>query len=273
MLHVGKSRSPSTPPQDSRTPASTGPPLGSRSWSFHRSALHRRRPCLPPTEAHCHPTQPRLPAATAVSDWHFELLALPSALRPASRQTFRLADLLVPASLSQHPRPRGSHPAPNLYHLTLNPGTYSCFQPRTQPLASALDTNWSLRRATQKRLGCTSNSTHPRRGLSTCDSRALEHRLKSCGAQAYLRGDGGVSGVSSSCGARGGFLPRHDEDLREPLVRRQGSHVSIRAARGSASWLSSHGRGLGPRDALKKVSSFHLWGVMTITASPGFYGN
>ena len=28
----------------------------------------------------------------------------------------------------------------------------------------------------------------------------------------------GVSGVSSSCGARGGFLPRHDEDLREPLA-------------------------------------------------------
>ena len=25
----------------------------------------------------------------------------------------------------------------------------------------------------------------------------------------------------------GGFLPRHDEDLREPLVRRQGSQVSI----------------------------------------------
>ena len=32
--------------------------------------------------------------------------------------------------------------------------------------------------------------------------------------------DGGVSGVSSSCGARGGFLPRHDEDLKEPLVRK-----------------------------------------------------
>ena len=43
---------------------------------------------------------------------------------------------------------------------------------------------------------------------------------------------GGVSGVSSSCGARGGFLPRHDEDLREPLVRRQGSQVSMRVARG-----------------------------------------
>ena len=31
------------------------------------------------------------------------------------------------------------------------------------------------------------------------------------------------------------------EDLREPLVRRQGSQVSMRVARGSASWLSSHG--------------------------------
>ena len=29
-----------------------------------------------------------------------------------------------------------------------------------------------------------------------------------------------------------------DEDLREPLVRRQGSQVSMRVARGSASWLS-----------------------------------
>ena len=38
---------------------------------------------------------------------------------------------------------------------------------------------------------------------------------------------------------------QHDEDLREPLVRRQGSQVSMRVARGSASWLSSHGRGLG----------------------------
>ena len=42
--------------------------------------------------------------------------------------------------------------------------------------------------------------------------------------------------------------------IREPLLRRQGSQVSIRVARGSASWLSSHGRGLGPRDALKKDS-------------------
>ena len=32
-----------------------------------------------------------------------------------------------------------------------------------------------------------------------------------------------AQGNQSLCGARGGFLPRHDEDLREPLVRRQGS--------------------------------------------------
>ena len=68
------------------------------------------------------------------------------------------------------------------------------------------------------------------------------------------REDGGISGVSSSCGTGGGFLPRHDEDLREPLVRRQGSHVSMHVARRSASLFSSHGRGLVPQDALKKDS-------------------
>ena len=68
------------------------------------------------------------------------------------------------------------------------------------------------------------------------------------------RDDRGVSGVSSSCGTRRGFLARHDEDLREPLVRRQGSQVSMHVERGSASLLSNHGRGLGPPDALKKDS-------------------
>ena len=38
--------------------------------------------------------------------------------------------------------------------------------------------------------------------------------------------------TKSQTGARGGFLPRHDEYLREPLVRRQGSQVSMRVARG-----------------------------------------
>ena len=78
--------------------------------------------------------------------------------------------------------------------------------------------------------------------------------------------DGGVSGVSSSCGARGGFLPRHDEDLREPLVRRQGSQVSMRVARGSVSWLSSHGRGIAAQHILK-----HSQGLSRVaTENPGF---
>ena len=68
------------------------------------------------------------------------------------------------------------------------------------------------------------------------------------------REDGGVSGVSSSCGALRGFLARHDEDLRVPLVRRQGSQVSMRVARGNPLWLSSNGRGLGPQDTLKRDS-------------------
>ena len=53
----------------------------------------------------------------------------------------------------------------------------------------------------------------------------------------------------------GGFLPRHDEDLREPLVRRQGSQVSMRVARGSASWLSQEGRG-GSEEAVPGPSVF-----------------
>ena len=50
------------------------------------------------------------------------------------------------------------------------------------------------------------------------------------------------------------FLPRYDGEVSEPLVGRQGSRVSMRVARGSASLLSSHGRGIWPRDVLKKVS-------------------
>ena len=68
------------------------------------------------------------------------------------------------------------------------------------------------------------------------------------------RDDGGVSWVSSGCCAHGGFLTRHDEDLREPLVQRQGSQVPMRMARGSWSSLSSHGKWLGPQEALKKDS-------------------
>ena len=66
--------------------------------------------------------------------------------------------------------------------------------------------------------------------------------------------DGGVSWVFSSCVASLGFLTRYDGELREPLVWCQGSQASRRVARGSASLLSRHGRGLGPQDALKKGS-------------------
>ena len=51
-----------------------------------------------------------------------------------------------------------------------------------------------------------------------------------------------------------GFLTRYDAKLSEPLLGHPGSRVSMRVARGSASLLSSHGRGIRPRDVLKKDS-------------------
>ena len=55
------------------------------------------------------------------------------------------------------------------------------------------------------------------------------------------RDDGGVSWVFWSWGASVGFLTRYDGDLREPLVRCQGSQVSMRVARGSvAEALRAH---------------------------------
>ena len=79
--------------------------------------------------------------------------------------------------------------------------------------------------------------------------------------------DGGVFCVFPSCGASVGFLMRYDEDLREPLVWSQGSQVSMRVARGSASLLSSHGRGIGPQDMFKG----HSRGLSRVAAgNPGF---
>src|SRR5574339_512793 len=90
--------------------------------------------------------------------------------------------------------------------------------------------------------------------------------------------DGGISGLFSSGGPSvrfltrcGGpsvrFLTRYDGEVSEPLVGRQGSRVSMRVARGSASLLPSHGRGLWPRDVLKKVSR----GLSRVEAgNPGF---
>ena len=51
------------------------------------------------------------------------------------------------------------------------------------------------------------------------------------------RDHGGISWFFSSCGASVGFLARYDVELREPLVWRQGSQVSIRVVRGSAALL------------------------------------
>ena len=50
----------------------------------------------------------------------------------------------------------------------------------------------------------------------------------------------------------------YDGEVSEPLVRPQGSRVSMRVTRGSASLLSSHVRGIWPRDVLKKVSQVFL---------------
>ena len=83
----------------------------------------------------------------------------------------------------------------------------------------------------------------------------------------HLRDDGGVSGWFSSGSPRARFLTRHDGEVSEPLVGCQGCRVSMRVARGSASLLSSHGRGIWPRDVLKKVSR----GLSRVEAGkPGF---
>src|SRR5574337_21881 len=83
----------------------------------------------------------------------------------------------------------------------------------------------------------------------------------------HLRVDGGVSGWFSRGGPRMRVLTSYDGEVSEPLVGRQGSRVSMRVARGSASLLSSHGRGIWPRDVLKKVSR----GLSRVEAgNPGF---
>jgi len=83
----------------------------------------------------------------------------------------------------------------------------------------------------------------------------------------HLRDDGGGTGWFSSGGPRVRFLTRYDGEVSEPLVGRHGSRVSMRVARGSASLLSRHGKGIWPRDMLKKVSR----GLSRVEAgNPGF---
>src|SRR5574337_855096 len=74
---------------------------------------------------------------------------------------------------------------------------------------------------------------------------------------------GGSRAAAPGCG----FQTRYDGEVSEPLLGRQGSRVSMRVARGSASLLPSHGRGIWPRDALKRVSR----GLSRVEAgNPGF---
>ena len=51
------------------------------------------------------------------------------------------------------------------------------------------------------------------------------------------RDEGGISWVFWSCSASVGFLMRYYGELKEPLMWRLGSQVSMRSARGSASLL------------------------------------
>ena len=97
----------------------------------------------------------------------------------------------------------------------------------------------------------------PKRSQASCEVWRMDQGLLSRSGRKrspQSRDDGGVSWVFPSCGASVWFLTRYDGELREPLMWRQGSQVSMRMARGSVSLLSSHGRGIRPQDALKKDS-------------------
>ena len=74
-------------------------------------------------------------------------------------------------------------------------------------------------------------------------------------------------GFSRAAMQRMGFPSSYDGELWEPLVWPQGSPVSIRVARGREAFLSSHGGGIGPQDALKGKSQ----GLSRVVAGdPGF---
>ena len=82
-----------------------------------------------------------------------------------------------------------------------------------------------------------------------------------------FRDDGGVLWVFWSCSASVGFLTRHKEELREPLVWLLGSQFSMHVTRRSESLFSSNGREIEPQDALKKDSR----GLSRVAAgNPGF---
>ena len=80
--------------------------------------------------------------------------------------------------------------------------------------------------------------------FSQIPAAALQHRFsEACCAFWILSRSGGEKGPRCSGTGNLGVLLESDRCVEELLW----------SARGSASWLSSHGRGLGPRDVLKKA--------------------
>ena len=69
--------------------------------------------------------------------------------------------------------------------------------------------------------------------------------------ESHLAMTGEARGFFRAAARRVGFLSNYDEEHREPLVWPQGSPVSIRVAKGTATFLLSHGRGIRPQDGLK----------------------
>ena len=101
-------------------------------------------------------------------------------------------------------------------------------------------------------------------GVLTEDSGLLSRPCRK--RKASSRDYRGISWFFSSRGTSVGFLTRYDGELREPLLWRQRSQVSIRVARGSVAFLLSHGRGIRPQDALKDYR-----GLSRVAAgNPGF---
>ena len=63
---------------------------------------------------------------------------------------------------------------------------------------------------------------------------------------------------SRGCGARGGFLPRHDEDLREPLVRRHTPVFLPGDSQGQGSLVGCRLWGRKESDTTEQLSTAHL---------------
>ena len=189
-----------------------------------------------------------------------EALAHYSVSREVPCSVLKCETLLQPLMPPQKFLTRLSHSRRAPKHITFQSHTVGQTLPRVEAKESALPSSRDLYllESTEWPQGSQASSS-VWRGDSGLLSRPCRKRRPSS------RDDGGVLWVFSSCVASLGFLTRYDGELREPLVWCQGSQASMRMARGSASLLLRHGRGLGPQDALG-ISRFSR-----VTAgNPGF---